>query len=210
MDRGDVLGFVLRGLEEALDLERELGTRSVEFDRKILGVPSGSASAERLRSPVAPLKPAARPAPVRDSASARPAAAQGVARELVFLHDRPLSPKGGEMVANIIKALGRTAADTPVLVAPPVPRAKVLVVLGGRAMRSFFPEMRGEPGQWMKSSQGDDVLITYSPEYILRFGAVTPAVQKLKKEMWRSLKAVAQRLNAQDGRVLSTGKEITS
>ena len=61
-------------------------------------------------------------------------------------------------------------------------------------MKLYYPEMRGGPGQWLKSPEGDDVLITYSPEYILRFGTVTPAVLKLKQEMWRSLKAVAQRL----------------
>ena len=114
------------------------------------------------------------------------------------------------MISKIIQALGRTDANTPVVVVPPAPRARVVVVLGGRAMKLYYPEMRGGPGQWLKSPEGDDVLITYSPEYILRFGTVTPAVLKLKQEMWRSLKAVAQRLNAQDGRVLSTGKEITS
>lgn len=115
--------------------------------------------------------------------------------DLVFLHDRPLSPKGVEMMAKIITALGRTAENSPIVVVPPVPkRAKVLVVLGGRALKLYFPGMKGEPGQWTKLPTGEDVLITYSPEYILRFGAVTPAVQKLKQDMWRSLKAVAQRL----------------
>ena len=40
------------------------------------------------------------------------------------------------------------------------------------------------------------MLVTYSPEYILRFDTVTPAVQKLKQDMWRSLKAVVQRLKS--------------
>jgi hypothetical protein len=46
---------------------------------------------------------------------------------------------------------------------------------------------------WVKTRSGCDVLVTYSPEYILRFGTVTPAVEKIKKDMWVSLKAVAQR-----------------
>ena len=98
------------------------------------------------------------------------------------------------MMAKIITALKRTAENAPIVVAPPVPKAKIVVVLGGRAMKKYFPDMKGEPGQWLKTPEGSDVLITYSPEYILRFGTVTPAVQKLKKAMWHSLKAVVQRL----------------
>jgi len=98
------------------------------------------------------------------------------------------------MMAKIILAMGRTAENTPIVVAPPLPKAKIVVVLGGLALKKYFPEMRGEPGQWQKTPEGVDVLITYSPEYILRFAAVTPAVQKIKQDMWRSLKAVVQRL----------------
>ena len=98
------------------------------------------------------------------------------------------------MMAKIITALGRTAENTPIVIAPPVPKARIAVILGGRAMKMYFPAMKGEPGQWLKSPGGRDVLVTYSPEYILRFGTVTPAVQKLKQDMWRSLKAVVQRL----------------
>ena len=97
------------------------------------------------------------------------------------------------MMAKILNAIGKS--DAPIVVAPPAPRAKVTVVLGGFALRKYFPGMRGEPGQWQKTTEGRDVLITYSPEYILRFGTVTPAVQKLKKDMWTSLKAVVQRCN---------------
>jgi len=37
------------------------------------------------------------------------------------------------------------------------------------------------------------VLVTYSPEYILRLGPETPAVKKLKLAMWTSLKGVMQK-----------------
>ena len=96
------------------------------------------------------------------------------------------------MMAKILNALGKP--DAPIVVAPPVPRAKVTVVLGGLALKKYFPGMKGEPGQWQKTPDGCDVLITYSPAYILRFGTVTPAVEKIKQDMWRSLKAVKQRL----------------
>jgi len=98
------------------------------------------------------------------------------------------------MMAKIITAMGRTPADAPIVVAPPLPDAKIVVVLGGLALKRYFPGLRGEPGQWQRLPDGRDVLITYSPEYILRFATVTPAVAKIKQDMWRSLKAVMQRL----------------
>lgn len=103
-------------------------------------------------------------------------------------------------MAKIILALKRTAETAPIIVAPPMPRAKIVVVLGGLAMRKFFPELKGEPGQWLKTATGQHVLVTYSPEYILRFGAVTPAVKKIKEDMWRSLKGVVQRLKLEENR----------
>ena len=98
------------------------------------------------------------------------------------------------MMAKIITAMGKTAETAPVIVAPPLPPAKVYVILGGLALRKYFPGLRGEPGQWRETEGGVPVLVTYSPEFILRFGTVTPAVQKMKKDMWTSLKAVLQRV----------------
>ena len=204
----NVVDFILDGLEKALELERELGVRSVEIDRGLLGAekvveprlpsrvlsPSGEATGlktEDVRREV--------PAGL-ETRGARPAVVIQTIRQsnnqtilpLAFLHDRPLSPAGVEMMAKILNALGKP--DAPIVVAPPVPEAKVTVVLGGLALKKYFPGMKGEPGQWQKTPEGRDVLITYSPAYILRFGTVTPAVEKIKQDMWRSLKAVKQRL----------------
>ena len=114
--------------------------------------------------------------------------------DFLFLHDRALSPKGVEMIAKIVVALGRTAETAPVVIVPPMPKAKVYVVLGGLALKKFFPVLKGGPGQWLKTESGADVLVTYSPEYILRFPTVTPAVMKMKKDMWASLKSVLHRI----------------
>ena len=201
----DVVEYILDGLEAALELERELGVRSVEIDRKLLG---------EARQRVGGVVPNA-PQPRKNENSfddgcgaqrtARPTAVQPpvtqtlkhsntqTISDLVFLHDRPLSPKGVEMMAKILNALGKS--DAPIVVTSPAPQAKITVVLGGLALKKYFTGMRGEPGQWQKTPEGRDVLITYSPEYILRFGTVTPAVQKIKQDMWRSLKAVRQRLS---------------
>lgn len=202
----NALDYILDGLEAALELERELGVRVVECDRSLL------TPASRLPSNVSRLSgEGLETRDVRretraglDTRDARPAANNRTIEQsngrtvpdLAFLHDRPLSPAGIEMMAKIIGAMKRTAENSPIVVEPPMPRAKVLVVLGARALKKYFPEQKAEPGQWFRTPGGRDVLVTYSPEYILRFGAVTPAVQKLKQDMWRSLKAVVQRLKS--------------
>lgn len=189
-----VLEFVLEGLERALELERELGVRSVECDRAVLGNAPGEMPAAPKASTggthVASVNATGR-APVA------PKTVPGetpVAYDFVFLHDRPLSEDGITMMAKIITALGKTADSAPVIVEMPVPKARIYVVLGRNALRKFMPGAKGAPGQWIKSGRGRDVLITYSPEYILRFGTVTPAVRKIKEEMWLCLKSVKQRL----------------
>lgn len=202
----NALDYILDGLEAALELERELGVRVVECDRSLL------TPASRLPSNVSRLSgEGLETRDVRretraglETRDARPAANNRTIEQsngrtipdLAFLHDRPLSPAGIEMMAKIIGAMKRTAENSPIVVEPPMPRAKVLVVLGGRALKKYFPEQKAEPGQWFRTPGGRDVLVTYSPEYILRFDTVTPAVQKLKQDMWRSLKAVVQRLKS--------------
>lgn len=202
----NALDYILDGLEAALELERELGVRVVECDRSLL------TPASRLPSNVSRLSgEGLETRDVRretraglETRDARPAANNRTIEQsngrtipdLAFLHDRPLSPAGIEMMAKIIGAMKRTAENSPIVVEPPMPRAKVLVVLGARALRKYFPEQKAEPGQWFRTPGGRDVLVTYSPEYILRFSTVTPAVQKLKQDMWRSLKAVVQRLKS--------------
>ena len=200
----EIVDYILDGLEAALELERELGVRSVEIDRGLLGgVPASLAvggvgrnlgvdkidksdKIDRVISVDKVDRPAAVNRTVEQSNNQ-------TILPLVFLHDRPLSPAGVEMMAKILNALGKP--DAPIVVAPPLPQAKIAVVLGGLALKKYFPGMKGEPGQWQKTSDGRDVLITYSPAYILRFGTVTPAVQKIKQDMWTSLKAVRQRLS---------------
>ena len=144
--------YILDGLEAELVLERELGVRTVEFDRALLVSP-----VSRLPSPVA--------RETRDIRRETPRETPRDAKlDFAFLHDRPLSPKGVEMMAKIITALGRTAETAPVIVAPQLPKAKVYVVLGGLALKKYFPALKGGPGQWVKTEGGEDVLVTYSPE----------------------------------------------
>lgn len=199
------LDYILNGLEAELQLERELGVRFVECDRSVLEplvveapppseVKAPQVAAARVEATFAPGNPAASAlAPVERIAAE---AAPGETRDgfdFVFLHEKPLSPKGAEMISKITAALKTTAELAPVVDSSPLPEARIYVVLGSLALRKWFPEIKAAPGMWVKTRSGCDVLVTYSPEYILRFGTVTPAVEKIKKDMWVSLKAVAQR-----------------
>ena len=190
------LEYLLDGLEAELELERELGVRVVELDRALLSslpqspTPPLSPSARstcstRLQSPNPPLANSSTP-PIPQSPTP--------SLSFAFLHDRPLSPGGIEMMAKIVTAMHETPESAPIVFTGERPPAKMYIILGSEAMKKWYPGMRGAPGQWLRGRNGEDVLLTYSPEYLLRFGAATPALMKLKREMWTSLKGVMQRL----------------
>ena len=204
------LEYLLDGLEAELELERELGVRVVELDRSLLATPqvpspvrapsasssnshshsssssnSSSRSNSNSNSPTPPL-PHSPTDPIPQSPTS--------SLSFAFLHDRPLSPSGIEMMAKIVTAMHETPETAPIVFTGERPPAKMYVVLGSEAMKKWYPGMRGAPGQWLRGRNGEDVLLTYSPEYLLRFGAATPALMKLKREMWTSLKGVIQRL----------------
>ena len=145
----DGVDFILDGLAAALELERELGTRTVEIDRSLLSPPAPQTEpVAHLAAPVAPLNQAA-PQPRPAASLARHAeppsvvSAAGGQYDFVFVHERALSPKGVEMMAKIVVAMGKTADTAPVVIVPPLPKSKIVVALGPRALRMFFPGLRG-------------------------------------------------------------------
>ena len=188
----DVLEYVLDGLEQWLEVERECGVRTLEVDRSLIAPPGPPAEPAALRALAAPAPPVAPDSPVESAAIVPPASPSAVL-DFAFVHDGPLAPAGVEMMAKIVNAMGRTADTAPVVVAPPLPPARAYVVLGSMALKRYFPGVRGSPGMWVKSADGKDLLVTYSPAFILRFPVVTDAVKKMKREMWTSLKGVMQR-----------------
>ncbi|MGN0855401.1 MAG: hypothetical protein ACI4R9_07775 [Kiritimatiellia bacterium] len=187
------LEYILDGLEAALALERELGVRTVEIDRGLLAVAAAPSAPARQEAVSGVPRPTPGPRPPAAPRAPRPAPGADLLA-IAFLHDRPLSPAGCEMMAKIVAALKLTEAQAKVVTAPPLPSAKAYVVLGGRALRKWFPGRNGAPGWWIRTEDGRDVLITNSPEYILRFKTVTPELKRCKESMWRSIKSVMTRI----------------
>ena len=195
-----VLEYILNGLEAELALERELGIRVVECDRSLL-TPKAAPPAAAVPSRVVP---AAAPPPMASPTASPPRVAPPRAPEagqthsgafdFVFLHDRPLSPAGAGMLDKIVAALGKTPETAPCVVSGALPRAKAYIVLGGLALRKWFPGVNAAPGQWVSAAHAPNVLVTYSPAYILRFKTVTDAVKQIKRDMWNSIKSVLRRI----------------
>ena len=185
------LEYILDGLEAALALERELGVRSFELEEGLTRVPGAERAPGTFEPETAPV--VAAPVSASADGSAR-AAHSTAAAQMVFLHDRALDGAGAEMIAKITAALGFTPKEAPVVWDGALPDAKIYVVLGARALRQWLPTQHGSPGMWVEASNKRPALVTYSPNYFLRFKEVTPAVKKIKAEMWQSLKAAAARL----------------
>ena len=196
--------YVLDGLEAELELERELGVRAVEIDRALLspppaaaptvraGVPPPAAAAGRAGVPP-PAADIRQPATVPEPQPANHAPLS-TSLDFVFLHDRPLSQGGIEMMAKIVTAMKKTPESAPIVFNGERPAAKAYVLLGSGALRKWLPGVKGAPGEWVKDQAGNSYLVTYSPEFILRMGPPTPAVKEIKMKMWTSLKGVMQRV----------------
>ena len=188
------LEYILDGLEAELALERELGVRVIECDRGLLAKPAaGAAHGTNRTSGTSGTSGTSATGATGEVARATGEGAGGQILDFAFIHDRPLAPAESEMMGKIVAALGKTPETAPVVVAPPMPRAKAYVVLGGLALRKWFPGVNAAPGQWVPTALSPNVLVTYSPAYILRFGTVTPKVMQLKKDMWLSIKSVLRR-----------------
>lgn len=201
MSPGETLSFVLDGLEAYLELERELGVRAIEVGRTLLA-PAPASKVESAPKAVTAAQPAAAESAVPPPGAAQtprlpeaPSAIGATGRlDFVFIADRPLSPRAVEMMAKIVPAMGKTSETAPVVVSPPIPDARFFVFLGRAALARYMPGLRGEENRWLKTPKGKDVLLVKSPEEIVRFTTVTPALKKMKQDMWLALKTVLQRV----------------
>ncbi|MCR5415038.1 MAG: hypothetical protein K6F50_09985 [Kiritimatiellae bacterium] len=184
------LDYILDGLEAELALERELGVRSFEMDRALL-VPEAPPRPETPAQRQSPVR-VPPPAPAVDPSDRRPSPRKAA---IAFLHDMPLGAAGEMMMGKIVSALKLPEDEAPVVSSGLLPDADVYVVLGARALKKWFPGKSASPGQGFAAESGRPVLVTYTPNYILRFTTVTPALQQIKRDMWTTIKSAARKVS---------------
>ncbi len=177
------LAEILDAFEAELELENELGVRLFSCDRSLLAVAT-TAGRKGLR----PLPAAGKGLPALPTT----AASNSAAPDFVFLHHAPLTPDGVVMMSKIITALGKRA-EVPILFEEPRPKTPYAVVLGGAALKKWFPNINSEAGRWVKAQDGTWLYVTYSPTYLLRFGD-SAQVLNMKRAMWKGLKALMRRI----------------
>lgn len=200
-----VLDYILDGLEAELALERELGVRSLEIDRPfIVENASRPQRATRIESrPETSTPPSFEPLPEPIRAVQPTSSGVEVRFEatlpLTFLHHRELGPQETEMMSKIVEALGFNFTTAPIVYEKPIPKAKFYVVLGRRALAKFLPNEHRAFNTWFTTGNGVSMLFTRAPSDILRFKDVTPQLMKIKADMWRSLKAVAEKIKTLEG-----------
>ena len=196
--------YILDGLEAELALERELGNRVCEIDRSLLvdlgsdrvglgsdrvGIESGRVGIGSDRVGIGSGSDTNHQPPATNHQSP---ATNHQPPTLCFLHDRPPTAAGVDMMDKITSALKLEPSSVPVVDAPPMPKAKVYIILGSFALRKWFPGRNLSPGQHFRTDSGAEVFVTYSPNYILRYKVVTPALVKIKQSMWTTIKQAAR------------------
>ena len=191
---------ILTALEEALELERELGTRTVEIDRALLrcspeamAAPargasdprenSGSSATSGSRASSGSSMPRL-PETVNDSSAA------GARADFAFLLEG--EPQGP--VAELLPKMSEAIGYGPDGVKVNDPSARVLIVLGSDAMAKWLPGVKARPGQWVQRGE-TPALVTASPTKTYRFFGHDPAkIRALKLRLWADLKAALARI----------------
>ena len=194
---------ILTAFEEALELERELGTRTVEIDRALLrcspapmAVPARGASDSREASGAS--GPRANSGSRASSGSSEPrlpeiandSSAAGARADFAFLLEG--DPQGP--VAELLPKMSEAIGYGPDGVKINDPSARVLIVLGSDAMAKWLPGVKARPGQWVLRGE-TPALITASPTKTYRFFGNNPdKIHALKLRLWTDLKAALARI----------------
>ena len=200
---------------ENLELERELGTRTVEIDRALLLPPkpesasvaastsaAASASAKATADKPADKSETPTPQPVVTApvASAQPVPSPAAPNssggcDIAFLTGRPLSPAGAEAMAKTFAAMKRIKPDLQVVLNENR-KSRVIVLLGSYALKKLLPTARPVRGKWIQLN-GVPAVMTFSPDYIFsHFQAGSPHERQAKVEMWEDIKSALARLPA--------------
>lgn len=198
----DILDQILENLE----LERDLGTRTVEIDRALLVPPSAAPATPPPPTPavaVPPPQPARQvsapapsmpptPPPPAPAPPARPAAPQ-CGTDIAFFTGRPLSAKGLEAMEKIFGAIRKIKPGVSISL-DEERKARVCVLLGSDALKKRVPTARPMRGAWV-AVDGIPAMITFSPDYIFsHFQDGSPNMNKAKTEMWNDIKLAVARL----------------
>lgn len=198
---------------ENLELERELGTRTVEIDRALLVPPTvekalkaepvPKAPAQAPNPPPAMLRTETRnvqvfqppPAPQSRSQAAGsiPVAPKSSAPQcdIAFFTGRPLSPAGMEAMEKIFAAIRKIRSDV-VICLNEESKAKVYVLLGSDALKKRYPTAKAVRGGWV---DGAPAMMTFSPDFIFsHFQEGSPRMRDAKMDMWNDIKSAVARI----------------
>ena len=199
---------------ENLELERELGTRTVEIDRALLVPPMPEKAAETAPAPKASAQVSPAPVPQKAKVSAPaslmptaspsgPQATGSVSAapdqpapqcDIAFFTGHPLSPQGMEAMGKIFAAIRKIKADVLIGMNEEC-RAKVCVLLGSDALKKRLPSAKAVRGGWVTMDDGVPAIVTFSPDYIFsHFQEGSPRMKEAKTEMWNDIKSAVARI----------------
>ena len=196
---------------ENLELERELGTRTVEIDRALLVPPAVETAAKieptlKVAAPNSPVSmpqterresPAHQTPPVSPSrpqaADSKPVAPQSSSPQcdIAFFTGRPLSPAGTDAMEKIFAAIRKIKPDAVVCLNEER-KAKVYVLLGSDALKKRYPAAKAVRGGWV---DGEPAIMTFSPDFIFsHFQEGSPRMKDAKMDMWNDIKSAVARI----------------
>lgn len=180
-----------------LELEKELGVRTVEIDRALLLPPKAPPVREPppREEPVREEPTAERRLPVAEPQAAREEPKPPEMRDMAFLTAGAFSAEGEALLAKMIQSTGRAPGDVLRLTAAPFAGgARVAVVMGADALRLYAPSARAPLGGWTTVGRTPAV-VTYSPDRLLRFFGKDPAkLREGKLATWNALKEAMRRI----------------
>ena len=200
---------ILGAFEEALELERELGTRTVECDRALLvplrpaapavPIPAPTPHAPSVPVPV-PTPHAPPPVPTRRPPASSPQKpTTNPQPDFAFIAAQLPQGAAAEMLHGMVAAMGYAMDQVKVVTASDAaaarPAARVYIVLGGSdAFRVFAPGQRAALGLWTTVADVPTI-VTYSPARILSyFGNDAAGLAKAKRQIWSDLKSALARI----------------
>ena len=176
---------------ENLELERELGARTVEVDRTILAPLAAEApvvpppQGSEARSPDAEIADARRVEPV--------GVASGDWCDILFLTGRDPSSEAMDALDKTFVAMKRIKTDLRICLNEER-KAKILVLLGSDALKKHHPTARPVRGAWIALA-GTPAVMTFSPDYIFsHFQKGSARMNEAKKMMWNDIKSAVARL----------------